>query len=101
MEISSIKQRGRQKGQTKDVVVIKDIAFAPYEIHQDKNCYTLMEPGSNDMLNTIGYFSTLQALLPRLANLCMVDQKGVYSTLREYIKDYNKIVENLKQVINI
>ena len=26
-------KRGRQKGQTKDLVIIKDPIFAPYEIH--------------------------------------------------------------------
>jgi hypothetical protein len=40
-------KRGRQKGQTKDIVTIKDPLFAPYEIQEDKNCYTLLEPGNN------------------------------------------------------
>lgn len=101
METPPIRQRGRQKGQTKDVVIIKDPAFEPYEIHQDKNCYTLMEPGSNDMMVTVGYFSTLQALLPKLVSLCLVDKRGNYPTFKEYIRDYNNIVENLKQIISI
>jgi hypothetical protein len=92
-------KRGRQKGQTKDIVTIKDPLFAPYEIQEDKNCYTLLEPGNNGTMNTIGYFSTLDALMIRVVRNCIVDKKGQY-TFREYINEYKKTIDNLKQIIN-
>jgi len=67
-------KRGRQKGQTKDLVVIKDEAIAPYEIHIDQSCYILVEP---------------------------VVSEGKQFTLREYINEYKQVVENLKQTIKI
>ena len=93
-------RRGRQKGQVKDVVIIKDPLFAPYEIHEDKNCYTLVEPGYNDGMVTIGYYNSLEAVMHRLIRNCIVDKKGTY-TFKEYINEHKKTVDNLKQALNI
>jgi hypothetical protein len=93
-------KRGRQKGQTKDMVVIKDEIFAPYEIHQDKNCFALIEPGNNGTLTTVGYFSSLDSLLVKLVSYCILDKQGQY-TFKEYIKEYRNIVDNLKQIVSI
>jgi hypothetical protein len=50
-------------------------------------------------MNTIGYFSTLDALMIRVVRNCIVDKKGQY-TFREYINEYKKTIDNLKQIIN-
>jgi hypothetical protein len=93
-------KRGRQKGQTKDLVIIKDKAIEPYEIHIDYNCYTLVEPGYNDAMVSVGYFSTLTAALEKLTRYKLVSE-GKQFTLREYINEYKQVVENLKQTIKI
>jgi hypothetical protein len=93
-------KRGRQKGQTKDIIIIKDPIFAPYEIHEDKNCYTLMEPGYNDNMMAIGYYNSLEALITKLVRGKMVDNKGTF-TLREYVKEHKQTLENFKQALNI
>jgi hypothetical protein len=93
-------RRGRQKGQVKEVTVIKDPIFGPYEIHQDQNCFSLIEikPGSVD--NTIGYFHELHSAIERLAKCKMVDKSQIL-TLRGYIDEYKKEVNQLKKAIKI
>jgi hypothetical protein len=93
-------KRGRQKGQTKDVVIIKDPIFAPYEIYEDKNCYTLMEPGYNDNMMAVGYFSSLEAIVTKLVRSKMVDNKGTF-TLKEYMQEHKQTLENFKKALNI
>lgn len=93
-------KRGRQKGQTKEVVIIKDPIFAPYEIHEDKTCYTLMEPGYNDNMVVIGYYSSLESLVHTLVRNKMVDKKGTF-TFKEYVKEHKQTLENFKQALNI
>jgi hypothetical protein len=91
-------KRGRQKGQTKDIVIIKDPLLDPYEIHLDSSCYNLVEPGYNDSMVTVGYFNSLSALLGKLARYKLVEKKGEY-TLREYINEHKQVIENLTKVI--
>lgn len=100
MSDSTQGRRGRQKGQTKDVVIIKDPLFAPYEIHEDKNCYTLMEPGYNDNMMAVGYYSSLESIVTKLVRGKMVDNKGVF-TLKEYIEEHKKTLNNFKKILSI
>ena len=93
-------RRGRQKGQIKDIVVIKDPIFAPYEIHEDKNCFTLVEPGYNDNLVVVGYYTSLESTIYSLVHNIMVDKKGIY-TLREYLNEHRSTINNFKQALNI
>lgn len=93
-------KRGRQKGQTKDIVVIRDPIFAPYEIHEDKNCYTLMEPGYNDNMVAVGYYSSLEAIVTKLVRSKMVDNKGTF-TFKEYITEHKQTLENFKKALNL
>ena len=93
-------KRGRQKGQTKDLVIIKDPIFAPYEIHEDRNCYTLMEPGYNDNMTAVGYYHSLENILHTLVRNCMVNKKGTY-TFKQYLNEHKQTLENFKQALNI
>jgi hypothetical protein len=93
-------RRGRQKGQTKDIVIIKDPIFAPYEIHEDKTCYTLVEPGYNDNMVVIGYYNSLENLVHTLVRNKMVDKKGIF-TFKEYMTEHKQTLENFKQALNI
>jgi hypothetical protein len=93
-------KRGRQKGQTKDMVIIRDPLFAPYEIHEDKNCYTLVEPGYNDNMVAVGYYRSLDAVIQQLIRHCLVDKRGIY-TFKEYIDEHKKTINSLKQALSI
>jgi hypothetical protein len=93
-------RRGRQKGQTKDIIIIKDPIFAPYEIHEDKTCYTLMEPGYNDNMVVIGYYNSLENLVHTLVRNKMVDKRGTF-TFKEYVTEHKQTLENFKQALNI
>lgn len=93
-------RRGRQKGQIKDIIVIKDPLFAPYEIHEDKNCYTLVEPGYNDNMVPVGYYSSLENLIHTLVRNYMVNKKGTY-TFKEYLNEHKQTLETFKQALNI
>lgn len=92
-------RQGRQKGQTKDVVIIKDPSFPDYEIHQDSNCYSLILV-KNDNRTTVGYYSSLVGTLQRLVKNSLVEKKSTYS-LKEYIEEYKNLTENFKQAIEI
>lgn len=92
-------RQGRQKGQTKDVVTIKDPLFPDYEIQEDTNCYALIFV-KGDNKTTVGYYSSLIGALHRLIKNDLVDKKGTY-TLKEYIDEYKKLTENFKQAIEI
>jgi hypothetical protein len=91
-------KRGRQKGQTKDLVIIKDKAIEPYEIHIDNACFTLVEPGYNENMVSIGYFNNLGSVLTKIARYKLVSQNNQY-TIKEYIKEYEQVIENLTKVI--
>lgn len=91
--------RGRQKGQTKDVLVINDPLFKNYEIHEDKLGYTLIEINPNNT-SVVGYFSSLGPLINNMVHCCMVDEKGTY-TLREYVNEYKQSIEEFKKVLGI
>jgi hypothetical protein len=93
-------KRGRQKGQTKDLVVIKDEAIAPYEIHIDQSCYILVEPGYNDTMTSIGYFTSLSSALNRIARYKMVSENKTY-TIKQYIKEYEQLIEKLINTVKI
>ena len=100
MSDSTQGRRGRQKGQTKDVVIIKDPLFAPYEIHEDKNCYTLMEPGYNDNMMAVGYYSSLESIIHKLVRGKMVDSKAIL-TLKEYVIEHKQTLDKFKKALGI
>jgi hypothetical protein len=62
------KSRGRQAGQTKNISIIRDPLFFPYEIHEDDRCFMVMSPNNNGM-ECEGYFATLRSAIMQISRL--------------------------------
>ena len=85
--------KGRQKGQTKRMSVIKDSAIAPYEIQVEEDQYVLLDSKNIPQ----GYYSSLDSAINKVSKNVIANKKETY-TLSEYIKDYNQIKNQLKGV---
>ena len=75
--------RGRQKGQTKRMSVIKDPVIAPYEIQVEEDQYVLIDTEKDKPL---GYYSSL------------ANQKEEF-TLAGFIESFNNIKNQLTNSI--
>ena len=83
--------RGRQKGQTKRMSVIKDPVIAPYEIQVEEDQFVLIDTEKNKPL---GYFSNLETAIIRVSRMSLVNAKEDY-TLTGFIESYNNIKEQI------
>ena len=90
--------RGRQKGQTKIMSIIKDDSIYPYEIYVEEEQYILLE---KDKQKTLGYFTTLNGLVSKLSRIMVANKNKTY-TLSEFtnnIKEIqNKLTTNFKNI---
>ena len=85
--------RGRQKGQTKRMSVIKDSAIAPYEIQVEEDQYVLIDTEKDKPL---GYYSNLTNAIKKISRLGLANQKEDY-TLAGFIESFNNIKDQLTQ----
>ena len=83
--------RGRQKGQTKRMSVIKDPVIAPYEIQVEEDQFVLIDTEKNKPL---GYFSNLETVITRVSRMSLANAKENY-TLAGFIESYNNIKEQI------
>ena len=83
--------RGRQKGQTKRMSVIKDPVIAPYEVQVEEDQYVLIDTEKNKPL---GYFSNLETAIIRVSRMSLANAKEDY-TLAGFIESYNNIKEQI------
>ena len=83
--------RGRQKGQTKRMSVIKDPVIAPYEVQVEEDQYVLIDTEKNKPL---GYFSNLETAITRVSRMSLTNAKEDY-TLAGFIESYNNIKEQI------
>ena len=83
--------RGRQKGQTKRMSIIKDPVIAPYEIQVEEDQYVLIDTEKNKPL---GYFSNLETAITRVSRMSLANAKEDY-TLAGFIESYNNIKEQI------
>ena len=83
--------RGRQKGQTKRMIVIKDPVIAPYEIQVEEDQFVLIDTEKNKPL---GYFSNLETVITRVSRMSLANAKEDY-TLAGFIESYNNIKEQI------
>jgi len=91
------KGRGRQAGQTKDVSIIRDPLFLPYEIHEDDKCFMVISPTITGT-DCEGYFTTLRSAILHISRLKRTAKNKVYD-FREYLKEYKDAMEEFKQII--
>ena len=83
--------RGRQKGQTKRMSVIKDPVIAPYEIQVEEDQFVLIDTNKNKPL---GYYSSLETAITRVSRMGLANAKEDY-TLAGFIESYNNIKEKI------
>ena len=89
--------RGRQKGQTKRMSVIKDPVIAPYEIQVEEDQFVLIDTEKNKPL---GYFSNLETAITRVSRMSLANAKEDY-TLAGFIESYRNIVEQITSKFKI
>ena len=96
---------------------IKDPLFYPYFISKDQHCYTVMEIITPDEKNIgkfgkkdngnqgkdyekpMGHYGSLSGALKQIAKQ-KVDLKEEYSSIKEYIGEYEKQKEVLNKLLN-
>ena len=83
--------RGRQKGQTKRMSVIKDPVIAPYEIQVEEDQYVLID---TEKEKPLGYYSDITNAIQKISRLGLANQKEDY-TLAGFIESYNNIKNQL------
>jgi len=83
--------RGRQKGQTKRMSVIKDPVIAPYEIQVEEDQYVLVDTDKNKPL---GYYTQLDTAIKRVSRMSLANAKEEY-TLAGFIESFNNIKNKL------
>ena len=85
--------RGRQKGQTKRMSVIRDPLITPYEIQVEEDQYVLIDTEKGKPL---GYYSDLEAAIKRVSRMSLANAKEDY-TLAGFIESFNNIKNKLIQ----
>ena len=83
--------RGRQKGQTKRMSMIKDPIIAPYEIQVEEDQYVLVDTEKDKPL---GYYSDLESAIKRVSRMSLANQKEDY-TLAGFVESFNNIKNQL------
>ena len=88
--------RGRQKGQTKRMSIIKDPIISPYEIQVEEDQYVLIDTEKDKPL---GYYSDITNAIQKISRLGLANAKEEY-TLAGFIESFNNIKNKLTNSIN-
>jgi hypothetical protein len=87
--------RGRQKGQTKRMSLIKDPIIAPYQIQVEEDQFVLVDTEKDKPL---GYYSDLEHAIQKVSRMSLANAKEEY-TLAGFIESYNNIKNKLTNSI--
>ena len=87
--------RGRQKGQTKRMSIIKDPVIAPYEIQVEEDQYVLID---TEKEKPLGYYSDLTNAIQKVSRMSLANAKEEY-TLAGFIESFNNIKNKLTKSI--
>ena len=85
--------RGRQKGQTKRMSMIKDPIIAPYEIQVEEDQFVLIDTEKD---KPVGYYSNLEIAIKKVSRMSLANAKEDY-TLAGFIESYNNIKNKLTE----
>ena len=85
--------RGRQKGQTKRMSIIKDPIITPYEIQVEEDQYVLID---TEKEKPLGYYSDLTHAILKVSRMSLANAKEEY-TLAGFIESFNNIKNKLTQ----
>ena len=83
--------RGRQKGQTKRMSMIKDPIIAPYEIQVEEDQFVLVD---TEKEKPLGYYSDLEHAILKVSRMSLANAKEDY-TLAGFIESFNNIQNKL------
>jgi len=98
----------RHKKEESDERIIKDPLMEPYFISIDQYCHTLNEltvPDSRytdngvPYVKVIGHYSSFRNCLERIGTLKLNSKS--YSSIKEYISEYESIKNELKNLVTI
>jgi len=83
---------------------IKDPALEPYFIQLDDYCYAVQEiivaqESGKEYQNTLGFYSDFGSCLKAIAKNEV--KKGSYESIKEFLEEYNRIIEKLKSVTDL
>ena len=87
--------KGRQKGQTKRMSIIKDPVIAPYENQVEEDQYVLIDTEKDKPL---GYYSDITNAIQKISRLGLANAKEEY-TLAGFIESFNNIRKKLTKSI--
>ena len=87
--------RGRQKGQTKRMSIIKDPVIAPYEIQVEEDQFVLID---TEKEKPLGYYSDLEHAILKVSRMSLANAKEEY-TLAGFIESYNNIKNKITNSI--
>ena len=89
--------RGRQKGQTKIISIIKDSVLKHYELWLEEDQIVLMDTNRDKALS---YHGNLEHAIKRISYLSVVSEETDY-TLTGFLESYNNIINKLTQKFKI
>ena len=92
--------KGRQKGSTKKTSTISDPLLGDYKIIFDEESYNLiLNDPKTSTEKVVGYYTNLEYLLKRVTKNQMAEKDKTY-TIKEYITEFETILNNFKNLIN-
>lgn len=98
--------KGRKKNES-HLTIIKDPVIEPYFISKDNYsftiCKTISSPttskNNTDYVKSLGHYSNFSKCLKSIAQY-KIDDKKEYSTISEYIKEYEKNLKLMNEIFN-
>ena len=86
--------RGRQKGQTKKMSIIKDPVIAPYQIYVEEDQYILVDAEKDKALS---YHGALDTAIHKISRMHLASLREDY-TLTGFIESYNNIKNQITKL---
>ena len=83
--------RGRQKGQTKRMSIIRDPLITPYEIQVEEDQYVLID---TEKEKPLGYYSDLEHAILKVSRMSLANQKQKF-TLKKFVEQFKNIKNQL------
>ena len=92
------------KEDSSEFKTIRDPLIEPFFITIDQYCYTLNTmsvpfEGGKSYLKSIGHYSDFDSCLAKITRLRVNNQN--YNSIREYINEYKRLIDELKTLTKI
>lgn len=87
------------KGKKAYIKKLTDPVLEPYFIQMDELNYTLCEAAESGSVKVLGYYSSLGRALEAYCKSSVV--KNDYSSIRDYITEYNNLIEKVRNTFNL